>query len=215
MVNIIKSLGWMIVLTFFLMLPTFIPIGSQSLMDWQIETLHWNYIGVSANYILFFIFLWYSKKPKEYFGLHLGNMKDHLLWFCVLTIIVITFMRIMAYLLEGPLFFQVPMFTTFLFQFLFVALGEELFWRGTIQTEYGIWIASIGFGLLHFVPELILNTLLGSSFNVIGGLAHFVFATVLGFILGCVRIKTDSIFACALLHGLYGLSNHMLITTNI
>lgn len=58
MINIFKPLCWMLVLTFLLMLPFFIPIGSQSLMDWQIETLHWNYIGVSANFILFFIYLW-------------------------------------------------------------------------------------------------------------------------------------------------------------
>lgn len=85
----------------------------------------------------------------------------------------------MAFVTEGPLVFQVPLLTTFFFQFLFVAFGEEMFWRGLIQTEYGIWIASIGFGALHFVPGLIQNMLLGSNFNVTGGLAQFIFAAFL------------------------------------
>ena len=34
----------------------------------------------------------------------------------------------------------------------FSALGEEFFFRGLIQGEFGLWVASIGFGLLHIGP---------------------------------------------------------------
>lgn len=197
------------------MLPSFIPIDGHTLMDWQKEGLGWNFIGVSANYILFFVYFFHSKKPKEYFGLHIGKIKHHLVWFCVLTIVLIIFMRIMAFLTEGQLVFQIPLWSTIIFQFLFVALGEEIFWRGLIQTKFGIWIASIGFGGLHFIPDFILSILMGSDFNIMGGIASLVFATFIGFIFGWVRIKTDSIYACALLHGLYGLSNYMFVSANV
>ncbi len=212
MTNLVKAMGWIIVLFCLLVIPSIISIGEQNLMAWQRDIFAWNYLGVSANYLLFFTYFFFSKKPRQWFGLHVGKWKRHVLWHVAVLLFVITFFRFVAFLTEGPLTLQLPPLTTIFFQLIFVAFGEELFWRGFIQSRFGIWIATIGFGLLHFIPSLIIDVFINqTSFDFINGIAAMSFALVMGFILGIVRNKTDSVYASVLLHGLYGLSNYIVV----
>ncbi|MDY0394485.1 CPBP family intramembrane glutamic endopeptidase [Virgibacillus halophilus] len=119
--------------------------------------------------------------------------------------------EVLLFFTEGPLGFQIPLWTTVFFQLIYVAFGEELFWRGFIQSEFGIWIASIGFGFIHFLPGVVWHVMLGADFNMLWGLGQMIFAIAIGFLFGWVRNKTDSVYACVLLHGIYNLSNHLFV----
>ncbi|MDQ0232928.1 CPBP family intramembrane glutamic endopeptidase [Metabacillus malikii] len=67
-----------------------------------------------------------------------------------------------------------------------IAISEEFLFRGVIQTNYGIWIASIIFALLHFryVTKWVLFTLVIS----------------ISFLLGIVYELTDSLYTTILAH---------------
>lgn len=210
--KVIIATCWIIVLFSLLTIPTLIPIGEQNLMEWQRDIFIWNYFGVSANYVLFVIYFFYSKKRKETFGLHFGKWKDHALSYVIILVSIIVFFRIVTFIAEGPLVLQIPPLTTILFQLIFVAFGEELFWRGFIQSKFGFWIATIGFGLLHFIPTYVINVFIyNTDFDVLNGLAVMSFALIMGLILGLIRKKTDSVYASTLLHGMYGLSNYVIV----
>jgi membrane protease YdiL (CAAX protease family) len=68
------------------------------------------------------------------------------------------------------------------------ALSEELFFRGVVQAELGLPVASLLFGLLHPL-----------------GLAYVVWATVAGVGLGVLCTMTGSLVAPAAAHGTYNL----------
>lgn len=68
------------------------------------------------------------------------------------------------------------------------AISEELFFRGVLQTELGIPIASILFGLLHPL-----------------GVAYVVWASVAGAGLGALYAVSGTLVAPAAAHGLYNL----------
>jgi uncharacterized protein len=70
-------------------------------------------------------------------------------------------------------------------------IGEELFFRGVIQTEFGIVVASVLFAVLHFGPAL-------RSYYLIA-LIYLIF----GFYFGYMRIYTESLWAPIITHGLY------------
>lgn len=197
--KILNLMIFLFSLFFLLLLPKYISIGSTTLLDWQRETLGWNYIGVFANYLLFVIYWKCSGKSLSYFGVHLGKWRKELIWYSILTIIVLLSIRF----IDGSFSFQSPTFSTILFQFIFVALGEELFFRGYIQSEYGFWVASLGFGFIHFLNILVVDI------TWVQALLWLVQATGLGIIMGIIRKKTDSIFASALFHGLINLFNHI------
>ncbi len=70
-------------------------------------------------------------------------------------------------------------------------IGEELFFRGLIQTEFGIWVAAFLFAILHFGPKL-------HSYYLIATI-YFVF----GLYFGYMCIATGSLWAPIITHGLY------------
>ncbi len=70
-------------------------------------------------------------------------------------------------------------------------IGEELFFRGVLQTEFGIHVASILFAVLHFGPAL---------------RSYYLIATiylVFGYYFGFMRVYTNSLWAPIIAHGLY------------
>ena len=66
--------------------------------------------------------------------------------------------------------------------------GEELLFRGVIQAKLGIIVASIIFGLLHFITP-----------------AYCVIATIMGFYLGFLFQHFDSLLVPVQLHFVYDL----------
>ncbi len=72
---------------------------------------------------------------------------------------------------------------------LLAGIGEEFLFRGVIQIKFGIVIASIIFGLLHFVSP-----------------AYAVVTTVMGFYLGVVFQLSGGLLAPVIIHFLYDLA---------
>lgn len=70
-------------------------------------------------------------------------------------------------------------------------IGEELFFRGLIQTEFGIHVASLLFAFLHFGPAI-------RSYYFIA-LIYAVF----GYYFGYLRVYTGSLWVPILAHGTY------------
>ncbi len=192
-------------LFFLLNLPGLIPIGSSNLREIQRDVFGWNYIGLSANYVLFIIIFKFRKKPLAYYGVHTGKWKKNIVWYSILTISILTLFRLIDLLSYGGLKFQLPTLSTFIFQFFYVAFGEELFYRGYVQTDYGIWTASILFGALHSL------NIFADDISWTTALSWGLFATFLGFIMGFIRKKTDSIYATSLFHGLVNILNYFFV----
>ena len=67
-------------------------------------------------------------------------------------------------------------------------LGEELLFRGAIQVKFGIVVASVIFGLLHFITP-----------------AYCIIATIMGFYLGFLFQYYDSLLIPIQLHFIYDL----------
>ncbi|KJR42047.1 abortive infection protein [Candidatus Magnetoovum chiemensis] len=65
-------------------------------------------------------------------------------------------------------------------------LCEEVFFRGILQVKYGIYLASIVFGLLHFITPI-----------------YFIFATIMGFYIGYIYLYYDSLLIPVQLHYIY------------
>lgn len=88
----------------------------------------------------------------------------------------------------------------------FVSIGEELLFRGVLQTTFGLAIASILFALVHyrylfnkflFVNIVIVSFFLGIVFQYTGNLAvtvfmHFLIDCVLGFVYAFRKKKGQS-----------------------
>lgn len=159
---------------------------------WQRSALTWNYAGVSGNYIIFAAYLLLTHKKMSQLGVHFGAWNKNIKWYLIVVSAVIILTRGLDLLYSGKLVFTVPDFSTIFFQLIFVSLGEELFYRGVIQTDYGFWPATILFGAVH-----ILN----------GDIAGMLAACLLGAIFGIVRSKTDSVLSSALLHGIINFTN--------
>ncbi len=70
----------------------------------------------------------------------------------------------------------------------FAGFGEELLFRGVIQTKLGIVVASIIFGLLHFITP-----------------AYCIIATIMGFYMGFLYQYCDSLLVPIQLHFVYDL----------
>ena len=72
---------------------------------------------------------------------------------------------------------------------LLAGIGEEFLFRGVVQVKLGIVIASIIFGLLHFVS-----------------LPYAIVTTVMGFYLGVVFQQSGGLLAPVIIHFLYDLA---------
>lgn len=72
-------------------------------------------------------------------------------------------------------------------------LGEELFFRGILQTEFGLIVASLSFALLHFGTAICSYIFIGSLY------------LLFGFYFGLMFETTGSLWAVIFTHALYDL----------
>ena len=77
-------------------------------------------------------------------------------------------------------------------------IGEEMLFRGVIQSYAGLYATSIIFGLFHIGPSL--------KF-----VPWTIFAIIMGFILGALKIYTGGLFAPILVHTIVNLVNMIMI----
>ena len=68
------------------------------------------------------------------------------------------------------------------------AIGEEFFFRGAVQAEFGYIFASLIFGSIHFIPQ--------KTF-----IPWTIFAIVMGFILGWLYIYSENLLFPMITHG--------------
>lgn len=180
-----------------------IPQSIPAIDAWQQQALGWNYLGISMNFILFFGLAAFSGKSFREYGLCLGEWGRHRLFWLAVLAGMILLAKSSDYFSGGGLHFVLPSLSTILFQLVFVALGEELFWRGYIYKKFGFWFAAVGFALLHVIA--------GLSVSLAYGIQSGLYTFILGLLLGWVRQKTGSVYASAAIHGLYGLANAMIV----
>lgn len=180
-----------------------LPLWIEPLGEWQRQAWEWNYTGTMANYILFILCCVYKRTSPSAYGVRLGAWGEHKLWYAVMLILAVLLAKAMDLAGGGALTIVIPSLSTIVFQLLFIALGEELLWRGTIQTEYGLWASAIGFGAMHMLASL--------HVSLAYALAYGVYTMLLGLLLAWTRKKTGSVYASAAAHGLYNLANHVLV----
>lgn len=88
------------------------------------------------------------------------------------------------------------------------SLGEEYGWRGFLQPKLiekysllkGLLLTGIIWGLWH-APVILMGYNYPSHPNLIGVTAFTIWTILVGFFLGCLRIKSKSVFPAALGHG--------------
>ncbi|WP_442600086.1 CPBP family intramembrane glutamic endopeptidase [Neobacillus sp. D3-1R] len=196
----------LLILALFLSLsiPTYIHINDFNLMAWQRNTWEWNYIGVSFNYILFILLVNITKSKMGELGLQVGKWKENIVWYSLISFGVLFLSKLSDYFSKVELIFYLPSLSTVLFQLLFVSIGEELFWRGFVQKQFGFWYSSIGFGIIHFLSTL------AAGNTLINAIAYGVVTFLLGTIFSWIRKKTESVYPSILLHGLYNISNYFI-----
>lgn len=187
-----QAIGLMLLLGLLVMLPKYIPLGNETLLEWQRRTIQWNYIGIGANYLLFLVYWGLSGKPLRHFGLQWGQWWRQRGWFLLLTLIPFVLSHGLDYLTTGGLRIAPDGFSTLFFQFVFVAVGEELFWRGIIQTDYGFWTATVGFALIHAL----------NGGDIVTRIVAVLFAGIVGACMGLARKKTDSTWSAVVIHGI-------------
>jgi len=193
----------LIVVNSLIALPVWIPIGNSTLMNWQREHLEWNYIGAGFLYMVFLLYSAGSRQRIADYGVKLGSWRKEIRWFAIVTGFLLIMARIMDYAAAGKLVILVPALSTTIFQLIVISLGEELIYRGIIQTNYGLWPAVFAFAFTHGIGPVFS----GMPFS----LELFSFAAILGLLFGLIRNKTDSVLACALCHGLYNILNHIVV----
>lgn len=193
------------IITYFLLsIPMYIKFHNTNLMEWQRNTWEWNYLGVFSNFIIVFIFIVFKKTNAKELGIQMGKWKNKIVWYITLTFIVLFSTKLIDFFTKQNIGFYLPSFNIFLFQFLFVAIGEELFWRGFVQSKFGFWYSAIGFGLIHFLSSF------ANGDSLVNSISYGLFTIILGICFSWVRNKTESLYPSMLLHGLYNLSNYII-----
>lgn len=100
----------------------------------------------------------------------------------------IEFFRTIKQLIEhdiSPLFRQVD-FASVLVIAIISGVAEELFFRGVLQTQYGIWVASLIFGLAHIWRKT--------------AILYGIYAAVMGLLFGGLYLWSGSLWVPTLAH---------------
>lgn len=118
----------------------------------------------------------------------------------------------MIYYLEGYPFVSIDEILSIIILYLFVGIFEDFLTRGIAlnilldkygKTKRGIWLSvflsSLFFGLIHFV-----NLVTGASFQ--GVLIQVIAATCVGMYFAAIYLRSGSVWAPALLHGVYDIA---------
>lgn len=89
-------------------------------------------------------------------------------------------------------FFKGLKISTLLILSILAGIGEEILFRGAIQEIFGFLIATLLFGLVHYMGQKVL-------------LAYGIFALFAGFILGYLFILTDELLTPIIAHALFNI----------
>jgi len=183
------------------------------------DLFYWGYFMHIIFVLIPAVIIILKKKSFKSYGVNINNWKFSIKWALIFTAIVIIppFIAVIFGISEFNLakysFQYLP--STLLFQIVFTGFAEEFLFRGYYQSRLneafdkpyyiynlkfgmGAIIASFLFGFAHVLNPF--NPLKGSfEFNFLSGLI----TGQIGFLLGLIREKTDSILAPSLIHGLY------------
>lgn len=187
---------------------------STSLASWQQENLHWNFILHSLMFLVPIVAMVSLRRTASDYGLcvpmwrqgmNIGVAGSAIFIVFVLTGVSIGSLAASQSLMTFP-------FSTLIYQIFFVAVFEELFFRGFLQHELGrswrnrgdercesvnfAWILTailfgLGHGLTGFNP-------FRNSYEFATGM--FLSTFVLGCVLGLLRARSGSIWPSVLLH---------------
>jgi membrane protease YdiL (CAAX protease family) len=103
-----------------------------------------------------------------------------------------------------------PRFSNVLFTLFLIGLGEEIFWRGYIQSRLNdVFGRPYAFRGISWGPGLVITAVLfGVTHPIFGGIAQWPWAlwtAVMGVALGLIREKANSVLPGAFAHGLFDL----------
>lgn len=195
------------------------------LWRWQFQNLYWNYFGHTIFIFTALFMIFFPKRDMKTYGLSLTNLRYNLVvgWsiFAVLVGIPILGNWVSGNLVLNPQY-EHFIASTLIFQFFFSGFGEELFFRGYLQSRlnetfgrpFHLWGINFGVGLiitsLLFAFAHVLN-----PFNPFRGVFALDWGWGLrvlpvGLLFGLVREKTGSIVAAGIIHGRDGISNLLL-----
>ncbi|MEH7222870.1 CPBP family intramembrane glutamic endopeptidase [Bacillus sp. JJ1566] len=196
---LIQSLNFGIVIT---ILVGYVLVKQKLKLKW----LNLQLFGM----IIALVYILLSNNPLSHFGLSFGSLNQGWFHYLVITLVMLSVPRLIDYLLVGKLTFKPMKLRTALFWIVIVGFGEEIMFRGIIQSEFGFWAATLSFGLFHAFNLL---TVVNENTYTLKHLLNAFYITLLtgavGAILGYVYYLTQSIVAVALLHGLMDLCNHL------
>lgn len=186
----------------------------------EIESpLYWGYFSHILYFAIPTVIVLVSERNLKTYGLTWYNWRFNIKWGLLLVLIVIVpiILTVIAglTLVEGGLDQPNYILLTLIFQFIFAGFGEEILFRGYYQSRlnegigrrfrvlnlefgWGVFITAILFGLVHVVfwPRIFIGNF---QINIMSG----VYTGMIGFVLGLVREKSESILAPSLMHGLW------------
>lgn len=189
-------------------------LQSTTLAGWQRENLHWNFLLHGLMFLVVVIAMRGLGRSAREYGLFLPAWREGMnvgVFGAVLYLVFIVIGLAMGAFTASKTLMAFPI-GTLVYQVIFVAIFEELFFRGFLQHEFerssrrgllnqeqaryfGWILTAILFGLGHGMGRF--NPFLNAyGFETGTFLATFVF----GCVLGLLRVRSGSIWPCVLLH---------------
>ena len=160
--------------------------------------------------IIALIYILLANERLSHFGLTLGSLNKHWFQYLIITLVMLSVPRLIDYLMVGKLTFKPIKLRTAFYLLVIVGFGEEIIFRGIIQSESGFWAATLSFGLFHAFN--LISVVKQNTYKLKHLLSAFYYALltgIVGAVLGYVSHLTQSVFAVALLHGLFDFCNHL------
>ncbi len=204
----ISWISWFIVILF-------IQFGLSKYPDALSCTL--GIIGTLGPTIASIMLLEEKKNFKNIAKFIFNKKKKTYLYLIVLSIILIlSFSFLCNYNNENPFYFIVPLF---IYAITFGGGFEELGWRGTLQPnlekKHSFIISAIITGIIWGLWHIPLQIIQGYAFFD-SNFVSFMFGIIMfSIVLAYIYKKTNSIFYCAFLHGLYNTLTTIFIVNNI
>ncbi|SHJ13169.1 hypothetical protein SAMN02745163_01380 [Clostridium cavendishii DSM 21758] len=194
-----------------------------AVVDMKVKYIKDNFVivGCILNCLLVLITILFVKLRKQSLdtiGLYNGKWKKS---FCIGTLFagILFFNNCGSYLLQGKELININRIFTYVIEFFFVALCEEVVFRGYISTRiYGImkrqWLSIVVTGLLfvimHFPYRMIVSGMSLKEFtanNIFWFIDLFVTHTILNFIYA----KTNSLYGAIIPHWVSNLAFNIVI----
>ena len=193
----------MLFLIGFGMFTSWLPVQGMSLHEWQAKRLGWNYVSAFSHYIAIIAILLTFQFRFTELGLKWGKWSTLPIGIFYFTLLLFGSVIVLSnYQATKRLVIRFPGWSTLFFQGIYVPIGEELFWRGYLQPEVGLWLSAAAFGLIHALEQQPVRTRLAAA----------LYAGILGLIFGLLRMMTGGIVAGVILHGVLNVTNHVTST---